>query len=137
MYFSLLDNQLYHGSFCVVRNPDVTLGNKNKDFGQGFYTTTSIEQASEWARISSFIKNRQENNDRYTPRLNTYKAIGNQNDLTVYQFPDRPTVEWLDFVVMNRYPDAYYPFKSQLLADIDKYDIIIGPIADNMEMLFI
>lgn len=36
---------LYHGSYCEVKKPDIERCAKNKDFGQGFYLTSSKEQA--------------------------------------------------------------------------------------------
>ena len=36
---------LYHGSYCEVKEPDLDKCAKRKDFGQGFYLTTSKEQA--------------------------------------------------------------------------------------------
>ena len=36
---------LYHGSYCEVKEPDLAKCAKKKDFGQGFYLTTSKEQA--------------------------------------------------------------------------------------------
>lgn len=36
---------LYHGSYCEVRNPQLEKCAKRKDFGKGFYPTTSREQA--------------------------------------------------------------------------------------------
>lgn len=41
---------LYHGSYCEVRTPDINKCAKGKDFGKGFYLTTSKEQAA------SFLK---------------------------------------------------------------------------------
>lgn len=32
---------LYHGSYCEVKEPDLNKCAKRKDFGQGFYLTTS------------------------------------------------------------------------------------------------
>ena len=37
---------LYHGSYCVVKNPDLEKCAMYKDFGRGFYLTTSKEQAT-------------------------------------------------------------------------------------------
>ena len=34
---------LYHGSYCVVENPDLEKCAAFKDFGRGFYLTTSKE----------------------------------------------------------------------------------------------
>ena len=36
---------LYHGSYCAVENPDLAKCALYKDFGQGFYLTTSKAQA--------------------------------------------------------------------------------------------
>ena len=39
---------LYHGSYCEVKEPDLAKCAKRKDFGQGFYLTTSKEQADDF-----------------------------------------------------------------------------------------
>ena len=44
---------LYHGSYCVVENPDLEKCALYKDFGKGFYLTTSKEQAKSFAKISA------------------------------------------------------------------------------------
>lgn len=36
---------LYHGSYCEVNEPKLEKCAKRKDFGKGFYLTTSREQA--------------------------------------------------------------------------------------------
>lgn len=47
------DMLLYHGSYCEVRNPDLKCCARYKDFGQGFYLTTSKKRAESFARIST------------------------------------------------------------------------------------
>ena len=44
---------LYHGSYCPVETPDLAKCAMYKDFGQGFYLTTSKEQAKSFAKISA------------------------------------------------------------------------------------
>ena len=46
------DFVLYHGSYCEVKEPDLAKCAKKKDFGQGFYLTTSKEQAESFLRTS-------------------------------------------------------------------------------------
>ena len=46
------DFVLYHGSYCEVKKPDLAKCAKRKDFGQGFYLTTSKEQAESFLRTS-------------------------------------------------------------------------------------
>jgi len=43
---------LYHGSYCEVKKPDIERCAKNKDFGQGFYLTSSKEQAVSFLKTS-------------------------------------------------------------------------------------
>ena len=42
---------LFHGSIDLVDKPEIRKGDVFLDFGVGFYTTTSYEQAERWARI--------------------------------------------------------------------------------------
>ncbi len=41
--------RVYHGSTQSVKKPRVERGRTSTDFGKGFYTTTNIEQAQNWA----------------------------------------------------------------------------------------
>ena len=106
--------RLYHGSTVVVKRPNVQRGRKATDFGKGFYTTTSLEQAMKWAVLK---KNREQ----------AERAI-----VSVYEVPDDildrsfevlcfsgATKEWLDFVVNNRRGK-----------ETQKYDLVMGPVAN-------
>ena len=43
--------RLYHGSIEKVEKPEIRKSNRTLDYGQGFYTTTSYEQAEEaWVK---------------------------------------------------------------------------------------
>ena len=42
---------IYHGSTDLVNHPEIRQSEVYLDFGIGFYTTTSYEQASRWAKI--------------------------------------------------------------------------------------
>ena len=41
---------IYHGSDTPVKNPKILVSNRLLDFGEGFYTTSSLEQAQRWAK---------------------------------------------------------------------------------------
>ena len=45
--------RLYHGSYCEAMEPDLSKCARFKDFGQGFYLTSSREQAQSFAKIST------------------------------------------------------------------------------------
>lgn len=107
--------KLYHGSTVVVRHPNVEKGRNATDFGKGFYTTTSFEQAQKWA----LLKQKREQSGQAT--------------VSIYEVPDdilsRPykilrfagaTREWLEFVVANRKGEA-----------VERYDLVMGPVAND------
>ena len=52
---------LYHGSTELVERPEIRKKKKEDnylDFGAGFYTTTSYEQAERWAKIKMRRENK-------------------------------------------------------------------------------
>lgn len=109
--------KLYHGSTYAVRKPSSLRGRANTDFGRGFYTTTSREQAEKWALIK---KNRLGNTARAIVSCYDFdeKSL-NDDALRVMHF-DGPTAQWLDFVVGNR--------RGAALHD---YDLVMGPVAND------
>ena len=44
--------KLYHGSYCQITSPDIAKCLPFKDFGKGFYLTTSKRQAEDFSRLS-------------------------------------------------------------------------------------
>lgn len=41
-------SKVYHGSIEEVKSPEIRQPNRSLDYGSGFYTTTSYEQAKKW-----------------------------------------------------------------------------------------
>ena len=54
---------LYHTGFDEIKHPDIHIGRKNADFGQGFYLSPDLDFTRRWSRIR---------NDRNT-YINTYE----------------------------------------------------------------
>lgn len=107
---------LYHGSTDPVENPEIRPSETYLDFGTGFYTTTSYEQAERWARIKM---RRQNTGVGYISIYNfDYEAAKRQADIFRFQSAD---MEWLTFVVGNRRGEEL--FKAA--------DMYIGPVADD------
>ena len=109
--------KLYHGSHIEVKNPKILISSRVGDFGRGFYTTSSLEQARRWAQIRAM-----------------------QEDLsagvvTVFDVPDQLFVHpelhiktfetadevWLDFVLANR-KDVNFEHE---------FDLVRGPVAND------
>ncbi|SFC99262.1 DUF3990 domain-containing protein [Clostridium uliginosum] len=108
---------LYHGSNVIVNDPKIIKANRTLDFGNGFYTTTSKEQACKWASIK---KNREKSEYGI---LNIYEIddkILDSKYLKIQRFTEA-CEEWLNFVIDNRLNLNY------------KHDfhIVEGPVADD------
>ena len=108
---------LYHGSSTeIVEKPRIIMGDKFLDFGYGFYTTTSKEQAVRWAEIK---KKRIKSENSY---LNIYEVDDNifsNHSLSILSF-DNSSPEWLEFVIGNRRGSITH-----------NHDIIQGPVAND------
>lgn len=108
---------LYHGSTMAVRKPIVSRGRGKTDFGKGFYTTTSREQAEKWAQIK-----RDRMGDEAHAIVSVFElddAVLNNPAYRTRHF-DGATAEWLDFVVGNRRGEVHHNF-----------DLIMGPVAND------
>ncbi len=109
---------LYHGSIFAVRNPSALRGRANTDYGRGFYTTTSQEQARKWA----LIKQSRASDPAIRALVSCYEFDEKLLDAPAMQVMHfaGPTVNWLDFVVSNRRG-----------AVLHNYDLVMGPVAND------
>ena len=108
--------RLYHGSTVVVRTPSISRGRKTTDFGKGFYTTTSLEQAVRWA------KKRRDRNHAARAVVSVYdfdERLLDDTELDVMRY-NGATAEWLNFVVANRRN-----------AMTHQHDLVMGPVAND------
>jgi hypothetical protein len=115
---------LYHASYTTVDTVDLGLCKKRNDFGQGFYLTTSREQAERFVR-TSVLKSGTLSSRGYVNRY----SYGSFENLRGHEFltADR---DWLDCVCANR----RYEQLRDLAAEWDKYDVLIGKIANDDTM---
>ncbi len=104
---------LYHGSLEIVEVPEIRMSKRTLDYGTGFYTTTSYEQAEAW------VKRRMSESKASNGFVNIYEYTEFEG-LNIMKFLS-PTEEWLDFVMNNRTDRNYVHF----------YDIVYGPVAND------
>ena len=107
---------LYHGSTVLVAYPEIRKGDVFLDFGVGFYTTTSIEQAERWAKI----KMRRNNTDKAFVSVYDFDFDAAKQMLTIKEFKNADE-QWLEFVVNNR--------RGAFMNNAA--DLHIGPVADD------
>lgn len=106
---------LYHGTNLFVERPHPVEQNRYLDFGFGFYTTSNLEQAKNFALKVVRRKGG-------VPTVNCYEFDENKLSKMVsskrFSAPDE---EWLDFVSANR--NGGYGGEN--------FGIIIGPVAND------
>ena len=107
--------KLYHGSTVSVRKPSLLPGRPNADFGKGFYTTSSYEQAVRWAQI----KQEREKTERAVVSIYEFDEASLENqDLNIRQFTGADEA-WLYFVADCRKSREH------------SYDLVQGPVAND------
>lgn len=108
---------LYHGSDVLFDQFNLDYAKSFKDFGKGFYLTTSPKQAQKWAQ--------QKANGKHHGCAYIYSFRINKNNINMLRLLEllEYNEEWLQFVVKCRF-EGYE-------AD---YDIVYDKIADNRYM---
>lgn len=107
--------KIYHGSIEKVEFPEIRKSNRTLDYGQGFYTTTSYEQAEAWVRRRM---NEKRTSRGYVCVYELNKAALESLNRLIFE---QPTEEWVDFVMKNRTQKGY----------VHEYDIVYGPVAND------
>lgn len=117
----------YHGSYCVVEKPDLEKCARFKDFGQGFYLTTSKEQARSFAKISaSKARNRGLISAQERFAYVSSFEMADMAGLKTFSF-ETANVEWLHCVVAHRRCNAFGEIRNRMSA----YDVVSGKIAND------
>lgn len=107
--------KIYHGGLEIVKIPEIRKPNRTLDYGSGFYTTTSFDQAKDWV-----IRRIKENKVK-TGYVNIYELDQKQTENLNCLIFDKPTDEWVDFVMKNRTQKDFN----------HNYDIVYGPVAND------
>ncbi len=124
--------RLYHGSNTDIKEINLDMCRPYKDFGRGFYLTVMKEQAEKMAiRVARIYGGK--------PVLNVYELedkFMDNTDCNIKDFGVETSEEWARFVRNNR-SRTFNDFSNVECNFDNKYDIVIGPIADDdMALLF-
>jgi hypothetical protein len=104
---------VYHGGIDIIRTIDLTQSRANVDFGVGFYTTSSLYQATRWSKTTARRRKIQK------AYINKY-LIEHFQGLEVLEF-DSADANWFQYVIENRNGNC-----------VDSAtDIVAGPVADD------
>lgn len=110
---------LYHGSNMQVPEPHILLPSRPLDFGSGFYLTSDLKQAQQWALRTTHRRR------CGTPMMTVYEINLPWPDKYKILCFDSPDGAWFDFVIGNRTVEAFP----------NDYDIVIGPVANDRTIL--
>lgn len=106
---------IYHGSLEIVNSPEIRIPSHTLDYGSGFYTTTSYEQAESW------VKRKMVSHQSKSGYINSYAV----DELKIKECKclifNETDENWLDFVMKNRTELNY----------VHDYDIVYGPVAND------
>ena len=97
-------SKVYHGSIEEVRNPEIRQPNHSLDYGSGFYATTSYEQAKKW------VERRMKDKGVSFGYVNVYELDDEVIKDMKSLFFEKPTEEWVNFVMKNRTDSVYTQF---------------------------
>ena len=118
---------LYHGSYMSVQEPDLDKCARFKDFGQGFYLTTSLSQARSFAKLSlGKAKDRRVvSATARTAWVSAFK-VGDITGLNTFVF-QTANKEWLHCIVAHRRERFFENVRLQMR----DYDVIGGKVAND------
>lgn len=108
--------KLYHGSLEAVPQPEIREPNRTLDYGCGFYTTTSHQQALDWV-----LRHRNDKQKPTTGFVNVYEIDLDEVRHANCLWFEAPTEEWVDFVYANRNDRTFQ----------HTYDFVYGPVAND------
>lgn len=108
-------SKVYHGSLEVVMNPEIRQSNRSLDYGNGFYATTSYEQARR------LVERRMKDNEVPIGYVNVYELDDEAAKRMKSLIFEKPTKEWVEFVMKNRTRRGF----------THDYDLVHGPVADD------
>lgn len=120
---------LYHGSFLEISNIDLSFSRHALDFGQGFYLTSSYEQAVSYipSAVKKNIRRRKLPSDFRIEdgRLSIFR-FHQVSDLKIHYF-ETANLDWLHFIAANRDDSLFQEF----LLHFENTDVIGGKVADD------
>lgn len=118
---------LYHGSFTRVSQIDLGKCKAGKDFGRGFYVTSSYKQAQNFVPLSvnKQVKEGKLPADTTLGYISVFKLhLMPETSVHLFQSADR---DWLHFVASSRRGTLFPDLRKQYAA----FDIIGGKIAND------
>lgn len=123
---------LYHGSYARVECIDLAMCRPGKDFGAGFYLTSSWNQARAFIRSSvrkardlGLVSN--EGEDGY---VSSFVFHAPKDCIPTYEF-ETADASWLWFIAQNRKSSSARVLRGKLDSRVLDAEIVVGKIAND------
>ena len=107
--------KVYHGSLEQVTKPEMRKPNRTLDYGSGFYTTTSYQQAKDW------VLRKMKEQTSAAGFINVYELDEEKKKTMKALVFHEPSEEWVDCVMLNRRQRGF----------THDYDVVYGPVAND------
>ncbi|MBR4474057.1 MAG: DUF3990 domain-containing protein [Oscillospiraceae bacterium] len=121
---------LFHGSYTAVKTIDLTMCMEGKDFGSGFYLTSSEVQAKGFIRTSVLKAKR----IGYISLDQNYGFVSsfryNEDGLKIFEFENADR-EWLWFIAQNRRPYLAERLTGRVNPEAFQADVVLGKVAND------
>jgi hypothetical protein len=118
---------LYHGSYCKVEIPDLSECKEQKDFGKGFYLTSSEEQARRFI-VSALNKAKASNKIQQDQSYGFVSIFQYHEDTEMLKhYFKTANTNWVHCIAGHRKKGIF----PEIVSSMQKYDIIGGKIADD------
>jgi len=111
----------YHGTNTIIDIVDLETSRLRTDFGKGFYLANKVETAQGWATRRAMISGG-------LPTILRYEVAEDIFSLQGKRFSNEPSIEWLEFISLNRRRNHTDPNKEE---PRHKYHWVSGPIAND------
>lgn len=124
--------KLYHASYVPVDTIDLSKCEKNKDFGQGFYLTTDLEQAIAFIKTSCLkaIRKGEINPEQKYGFVSIFSFDVSCADFDKFTF-ETADKNWLYYIAVNRRNELSSALSEYIPEELSKAELIIGKIAND------
>ena len=105
---------LYHGSYCEVSKPLLEKCAKRKDFGKGFYLTSSKEQAESFLRTSivKAVNNKDADPDQDYGFISTFRVeLSGELESHIFETAD---IDWLHCIAAHRKRESFVEIEEEM-----------------------
>lgn len=123
---------LFHGSYARVETIDLAMCRPGKDFGAGFYLTSSPEQARSFIQ-TSLRKARSQGDVPHNQScgyVSSFVYRAPVNKIPCYEF-ETADMSWLWFIAQNRKRTMARALSGRLDPALSQAEIVVGKIAND------